>query len=384
MCSNFLRGLVNKCFKPVASNHSYEVRDFLGVLLEAANTNDFIEGACRCVSGACDGETLFDRLEGVEYSLLLEVFKEDVLENVTFYRTLSRNRRQVLIADVTTEPYYGGKPTVWVHKQIFHKGATGSYQVLVLSVFVKSKREVVGVMPLRRGDDKIQPLLQLLDDLKQRLRVDCILLDRGFDSGELILEFKRRRMRFLMLWRTSEYLRDEFKEMGKSKWKCIRHTLRVNGVEVSFTLVLVKGVKLEGDKKTYRWVFATNMRENQPIQYILQYRKRWGIETIFRVLDGLQIKTKTVNITKRLFLLLFTIYLYNTWKQLLPEIRFHITFNEYVTHLREILDGLHPTRPPTERQQQVREAILNNTRMKKGFLLPPDIPRLRDKPADKQ
>lgn len=369
MCSNFLRGLVNKCFKPVASNHSYEVRDFLEVLLEAANTNDFIEGACRRVSGACDGETLFDRLEGVEYSLLLDVFKQDVLRNVTFYRTLSRNRRQVLIADVTYEPYYGDNHGVWVHKQVFHNGATGSYQSLVLSVFVKSKREVVGVLPLRRDDDKIQLLLQLLDDLKHRLRVDGILLDRGFDSGELILEFRRRRMRFLMLWRTSEYLRDEFREMGNSKWKRMRHTVKVNHVEVSFTLVLVKGIRVEGDKKTHRWVFATNMRENQPLQYILQYRKRWGIETIFRVLDGLQIKTKTVNITKRLFLLLFTIYLYNTWKQLLPEIRFHITFNEYATHLRKILGELLPNRPPTERQQQVREAILNNTRMENS--LPP-------------
>ena len=357
MSDKFLRGLLKKCLREVASNSIYEVHDFLTVLLEAALTCDFMEGTCRRVSGACDAETLFNRLEGVDYSLLLGLFRQDVLQNVTALRTLSRNRRQLLIADITPEPYYGSHPNMWVHKQVFHDGASGSYQTMVLSVLVRGQREIVGVLPLRCGDDKNQLLLQLLDGLKHHLRVDCLLLDRGFDSGWLISEFKRRRLRFLMLWRISEYLRDEFKKMGKSKWKRMRHSLAVEGVEVSFTLVLVKGVKLEGDEKTYRWVFATNMRENQPIKYILQYRKRWGIETIFRVLDGLQIKTKSANITKRLFLLLFTVYMYNQWKQLLPEIGFHISFNEYATHTQEILEELHPNKPPTERQQQVREAI---------------------------
>jgi putative transposase len=357
MCSKFLRGLLKKCLREVASNSIYEAHDFLAVMLEAALTHDFMEGTCRRVSGACDAETLFNRLEGVDYSLLLGLFRQDVLQNVTALRTLSRNRRQVLIADITPEPYYGSRPNEWVHKQIFHKGASGSYQTLVLSVLAWGRREIVGVLPLRREDDKIQLLLQLLDGLKHRLRVDCLLLDRGFDSGWLILELKRRRMRFLMLWRTAEYLRGEFEEMGKTKWKRIRHTVKVDEEGVSFTLVLVKGIRVEGDDKTYWWVFATNMRENQPIKYILQYRKRWGIETIFRVLDGMQIKTKSANITKRLFLLLFTVYLYNSWKQLLPTIRFHITFNEYATHTQKILSELYPNRPLTERQQHVREAI---------------------------
>ena len=152
-------------------------------------------------------------------------------------------------------------------------------------------------------------------------------------------------------------MRDEFERMGKAKWERIRHTVMVDGVEVSFTLVLVKGVKVEGDEKTYRWVFATNMRENQPKKYILQYRKRWGIETLFRVLDGLQIKTKTTNMNKRFFLVLFTVYLYNTWKECLCTIEFHVTFSEYTTHLQDILQEIHPRRPPTKRQQQARKQI---------------------------
>jgi len=357
LSDKFLHSFVKNAFKPVADNHCYVVLDFLEILLEAARNKGFIEGTCKCVSGACDGETLFDRLEGVEYSHLLDVFKQDVLRNVTVFRTRSRNRRIVCISDVTYEPYFGCRPSEWVHPQIFHKGAKGSYQILVLSLLVNGRREIVGILPLRMGDDKNRLLLQMLDELKHKLKLDCLLLDRGFDSGWLILEFKRRKIRFLMLWRTAEYLREEFKKIGNSKWERIRHTVKVDVSEVSFTLVLVKGIKVEGDDKTYRWVFATNMHKNQPIKYILQYRRRWGIETIFRVMDGMQIKTKTTDMTKRLFLLLFTVYLYNSWKHLLPNIDFHITFDEYTTHLQEVLGELHPSRPPTERQQQVREVI---------------------------
>ena len=131
----------------------------------------------------------------------------------------------------------------------------------------------------------------------------------------------------------------------------------MDGEEVSFTMVFVKGIKVEGDEKAYNWVFATNMREKQPIKYILQYRKRWGIETLFRVLDGLQIKTKTTNMGKRFFLVLFTVYLYNTWKEFLSCVEFHVYFGEYASHVQAILEECYPCRPPTGRQREVREQI---------------------------
>ena len=226
-----------------------------------------------------------------------------------------------------------------------------------MSVLVAARREVVGIMPLRRGDDKNRLLLALLDSLKHRLHVEGLLLDRGFDSGWLIQELKHRGIRFLLLWRQAEWTRRVFEEMDRRKWLRKRHTLRVSEGEVSFTLVFVKGVKIEGDERTYRWVFATNMREKQPIRYVLQYRKRWGVETLFRVLDGQQIKTKTTDMGKRFFLVLVAVYLYNTWKEFLSSVEFHVSFGEYASQVQAVLEEYFPCRPPTERQQEVRDQI---------------------------
>jgi len=358
MCSGkFLHGLLKKCFKDVAVNNRYDLPDFLTVLLEVAHTNGFLEGTCKVVSGACDAETLFNRLNDVDYRALLNCFQEDVLKSLPAIKAGTRNRKMVLAADLTHESYYGNHPNIWVHKKKYDKGATGSYQILVLSVLVGTRREIIGLLPLKRGDNACELLIQLLDDLKQKLHIDGLLLDRGFDSKWLIRELKHRRIRFLLLWRKAEYHRQIFKDMGKSKWKRIRHGLPLNGKDVTFTLVFVKSIKIKGDKKAYTWVYATNMRKSKPIHYILQYKKRWGIETLFRVLDEQRIKTKTKNITKRLFLMLVTIYLYNTWKQVLSLLEYHVTFTEYATHIQHILEQMHPPKPPTPRQVQTQQDI---------------------------
>ena len=46
----------------------------------------------------------------------------------------------------------------------------------------------------------------------------------------------------------------------------------------------------------------------------MRYKKRWGIETIFRVNDDIRIYTTSTNPINRYFLFLFTCFVYNVWK----------------------------------------------------------------------
>ena len=236
--------------------------------------------------------------------------------------------------------------------------------MLVVSVLTGSRREIVGVLPLRKTDNPRELLVDLLDDLRGLLRVEGLLLDRGFDGRWIIRELRRRRIPFLMLWRQAKWTRRVFTEMGRGKWRRLRHTLSLDDKTVSFTLIFVKGVRVKGDDRAYNWVFATNMRKGKPGHYIHQYKKRWGIETLFRVLDELHIKTKSKNITIRLFLWLVTVYLYNTWREVISHLKKHLTFSDYTSHLTTLLHEHHPPRPPTPRQQKIQhhiQTILNLT-----------------------
>ena len=352
-CDKYLSGFLKKGLSPVASNACFGVGDFLLVLVSAARTNGFLEGVCRWVPGACDAETLFDRLVDVPPEQLVEVFSQDVFRQLDFHRRRCRGRRMVLAADITYDAYYGSHPNEWVHHQIFHKGASGSFQYLTLSVVVGGRRDVVGIVPLRRGDDKKNVLEQLLDCIKHHVQIECLLLDRGFNSVEVIDMLKQRRIHFLMLWRKAKWIRSVFQGMGRCKWLRQRHSIG----DVSFTLVFVKGLRFAGDTKTYDWVFATNLRQEKPSRYVYLYRRRWGIETVFRVTDELWIRTKTTHMGKRFFLVLVAVYLYNHWQTVISDTNWSLTFTEYASHLQTAIEQIHPSKPPTTKQQQIQEYL---------------------------
>ena len=78
--------------------------------------------------------------------------------------------------------------------------------------------------------------------------------------------------------------------------------------------VLIKKYSYIDDEKEYDWVFATNLHLKSQKWYLRKYKKRWGIETLFRVTDELRIRTATLNQILRYFLHLFTCLIYNIWK----------------------------------------------------------------------
>lgn len=48
--------------------------------------------------------------------------------------------------------------------------------------------------------------------------------------------------------------------------------------------------------------------------YIKRYKKRWGIETIYRVTDKIRAYTTSTKSVIRYFLFMFTCFVYNIWR----------------------------------------------------------------------
>ena len=72
----------------------------------------------------------------------------------------------------------------------------------------------------------------------------------------------------------------------------------------------------------FDWVFATSMKFRDASNMIKLYKKRWNIETGFRVCDEARVKTKSMRIVVRYFLFLCGIVLYDLWKEIYPQITF--------------------------------------------------------------
>jgi len=68
------------------------------------------------------------------------------------------------------------------------------------------------------------------------------------------------------------------------------------------------------DYKGFDWFFATNIEYDKIFRYVRYYKKRWGIETTFRVQDEVRIRTKSSIPVIRFALFVFGCMLYNVWQ----------------------------------------------------------------------
>ena len=78
-------------------------------------------------------------------------------------------------------------------------------------------------------------------------------------------------------------------------------------------LVFLKQIYDPRSEKNYDWVFATNVEEVLLENLVTTYKKRWRIETQFRVQDEASIKSKSKEMKVRYFYFLFEQMLQPIW-----------------------------------------------------------------------
>ncbi|MFQ6120819.1 MAG: transposase [Methanosarcinales archaeon] len=153
--------------------------------------------------------------------------------------------------------------------------------------------------------------------MKKVLPLKVVLFDRGFTSWELIHVLQKLKVSYIIFWKKQgDWYKEHFNKLEKGEFKRVFRTEKYYrdkiGYKVSSHFVLVK--KLEYEGKKYDWIFATNLKLEKAENYVKVYKKRWGIETLFRVTDKIRIYTTSTNHLKRYFLFLFTCLVYNIWK----------------------------------------------------------------------
>jgi len=155
----------------------------------------------------------------------------------------------------------------------------------------------------------------------QGVHIRLLLLDKGFYSHEVIKTLKALGVKFLIAApknsRVKEAILDYFRN-GKGQVR--RFSLKKGGETVNFNLTVHR---LRKSKKGLRNIlelygaFATNMGQEKALKAWSQlpedYRKRWGIETGFRVGKDFRAKTTSRNEIVREIYHQYAIVLENLW-----------------------------------------------------------------------
>ena len=286
-------------------------------------------------------------------SLYLRI-KEGLTEMVTYsyleaIKRLSerfgwKNKDVILAFDYTDEDFYGDVQGFEIHGWTGKEGVTGKFKFLTCSVVsdeIPEKIPLISV-PASVGDYKSYAVTHCISLIKPYIgNITLILFDRGFYDKDLMYELSADKFPYLIFVPKHRDKKEILFPMEKGERFAIYNGFDVNKNKTKYEgeniLVFLKQLYDPKSEKAYDWVFATNVEEIALSNIIATYKKRWRIETGFRVHDEATIKCKSTEMKIRYFIFVFQQMLQTQWVCFWKE---EVSFKEYIIEMHKTCKSL--------------------------------------------
>lgn len=243
--------------------------------------------------------------------------------------------RPSLAFDITHEPFYGKTRGLYIFNTNKDKKYDGEFRYLTASIITRNKAIPLMALPVRLGEGVSKLTIDLLEYCQTLFKsIGYAVFDRGFYAGELIDYLESKKIKYLIMvpqkkGRIKDYVEKtrtfgKFShlltyEKEKSKWR------------PKTTMVICKDV--EDD---FYWIFSTNIQFRTRAEYIWHYKRRWQIETNYRVEDEAHIKSKSTNYIVRYFYFLVSLLLHMLWI-VHKNLHDYVQFKKYIDIIEEKL-----------------------------------------------
>jgi hypothetical protein len=293
-------------------------------LLDAAKSHSYIE-------------TLGDHADSLHKwikSSYQEDFEEALLQEVKkALPHLSLSIASIAI-DFTHEPFYGKTRGLYIFNAPPKESYSGKFVYITISVITRNKAIPFMALPVLVGEGVARKTIILLE-LAQKLfkRIRYAVFDRGFYVSELIDYLESRTMRYLILVPEkgeviSGYI-DETDELGRFRHQ-MEYAKKKSKWRPKTTIVVCKGMD------DFPWIFATNITFRTRAEYLWCYKRRWQIETNYRVEDEARIKSKSTHYLIRYFYFLMALVLHILWT-VNKHSKYYVPFKRYLAIVQQNL-----------------------------------------------
>ncbi len=273
----------------------------LKTLLMASMTHSYVEGSSQLTG--VSGQTVRNHLQNKNPERLLRI-NDDLIATM---KDKGIFRKPLKIAlDWHDEMYYGDRETDGIIGTKNKAGTNYAYEYATASIVVRNKRFAIAAIPVTERTI-LDMVVKLLDIIKSHgIRISVLLMDGGFYSIDLINYLISIGMNFVI---HAPKLGKECKgEEIDMKYTTASHHRRKKD-QSSFRVVSIYGHSKKG---WTLYVFATNM-DISPKKLLKLYRKRWGIETGYRMIRKFLAKTTSRKHKIRLLYFYLAILIYNMW-----------------------------------------------------------------------
>ena len=290
-------------------------------LIEAALGSAFVNESCKSTGEISKSQIIYRKLD-LSLNEIEFKFRENANKFLNLLKIYSRNRKFILSFDETEDPFYGkfnkSEDNLYLHDLIYEtKGAKYCYKYLTLAITCNNGiRYILDGMILKRGDYIEDYVYDMIKFVKDKILIEVVLFDRGFGWG-VIYKLQELNVKYMVFWKKQgSWYKKYFDKMKDGEFceltKSYKYPRNKTNYKINSKFVLIK--QHEYKNKKYDWIYATNLNLKSARKYVMRYKKRWGIETIFRVTDDIRIYTTSTNPLIRYFLFMFTCFVYNVWK----------------------------------------------------------------------
>lgn len=321
--------------------NSVTVQSMTASLIVAALCCGFTNESCKSSGMVSKSQVIFRKLDGTTKEAVHECFQRNTLKFLKLLKSFSRNRKFIVSFDTTKEPFYGYsakcKDPLFLHEGSIAKESYNYYEYITVAITGnESTRYIIDGLIVPNGAYIEDYVYEMTKYVKEHLPLEVILFDRGFTNWGVIHKLQKLNVKYVIFWRKSgSWHNKHFQKMNDGEFKKISRTgvyqPDKNKPKVKSDFILIK--QLEYETKKYNWIFATNLDCKIASDYVKRYKKRWGIETIYRVTDDIRIYTTSTNHIIRYFLFMFTCFVYNIWKKFQMFLGEKFTLTNFKTNL---------------------------------------------------
>jgi len=306
--------------------------DFIVPLLESSAYNSYLEN----VSNKTD--TIYLKIKESLISMTEHAYF-DYIKRIAVNINL-KEKEVVLAFDYTEEDFYGEVQGFDIHGWTGKDAITGHFKFLTCSIIsddTPNKIPLISV-PIRLGHYKSSVILHCLSLIKEYLgKINLILFDRGFYDKDLMYELTKLNYPYLIFVPKHKDKKEILYPMKIGEQIAIYNNFKVNKDQSGYAgeniLIFLKQIYDPRSEKNYDWVFATNVEEVLLNNLIITYKKRWRIETQFRVQDEARIKCKSKEMKIRYFLFLFEQMLQTIWISFYKN---EVPFKEFIIEMAKM------------------------------------------------
>ncbi len=314
-----LKTLDRKIDLKIRANSKYHQEDIFNLILTASVNTTSVESSVIELKDVKNKKSV-PSADTVLYHIERQNLKEleyQLEQAVNSSHQMAQKRRLfgkyvALAIDIHEIPYYGEVNNPFIMGCKHKNGTSYCYKYATIDIVEKNQRFTLKAIPLTPlSNDNATLVNDLLQHAMKYVHAKYVLLDRGFFSIDVIRTLEILKIKYIMPAIKNNKIKQVLKNNSNKTSYFLKYTMWSGKKNATFNLMVKYDEK---DKEYYAFATSFGIVYKDDIKSIAEmYRKRWGIETGYRVKkDFLAITTTECYIVRMLYFMV-SVILYNFW-----------------------------------------------------------------------